>query len=89
MQQNGFELDTGKDFPKEWALTYTLRFMVWPSLIVFQNKRDHLGSLSKLDKVLELWKYIRWSLRVPGGGLCQSLGDLTGSVAEDIRKSIR
>lgn len=35
-----------------------------PPLMVFQNKRDYLGSLSKLYSLLKLWASTQWSLRV-------------------------
>lgn len=74
LQKSGFELHTGKDFPKERALTETLKSVVLPSLMFFQKKRDHLGSLSKLDKVPELWKSVQWRLRAPGV-VCASVGE--------------
>ena len=46
---------------------------VLPSLMVFQNKGDHLSRLSELDKGLELRKSVQWRLRGPGMG-CARVG---------------
>lgn len=59
-----------------WALTNEL-----PSLLILQNKRDHLGSVSLLDRVLELWKSMQWTLR-SGIRMYQSQGELTGQMQQ-------
>ena len=44
-----------------------------------------MAVFSKLDKVLELWKSVQWRSRVLSG-MCQSWGDVTGQIAEEIRR---